>query len=44
MMAKLFGVKWREASKRLIDHSLIICREMGGLKYYTVHPYIIIYV
>lgn len=43
-MSKLFGPKWKETSKRLIDHSLIHCRELCGSKYYTVHPYIIIYV
>ena len=43
MMSKLF-LKWKEAAKRLIDHSLVLCREIGGFKYYSVHPYIIIFV
>lgn len=43
-MSKLFGIKWKETSKKLIDHSLILCTESSGSRYYTVHPYIIIYV
>lgn len=43
-MAKLFGSKWRTASQRLQEHSLIHCREMNGTKYYSVHPYLIIYI
>ncbi len=43
-MAKLFREKWKETAKRLIDHSLIHCREIVGSKYYAVHPYIIIYI
>jgi DNA phosphorothioation-dependent restriction protein DptG len=42
MMCKMFGTKWKQIAKRLIDHSLIHCREIGSSRYYTVHPYIII--
>jgi hypothetical protein len=44
MMCKIFGTKWKQIAKRLIDHALIHCLEMGGSRYYAVNPYIIILV
>lgn len=39
-MANLFGKKWQESVEKLIHHSLVHHR----VKYYSVHPNIIIYV
>lgn len=46
MMAKFFGSgqKWKEITKKLMNHSLVQCVEKIGSKYYTVHPHIIVHV
>ena len=43
MMNRIFpGSKWRETVKKLMNHSLVQCIEKGGVRYFLLHPHIIV--
>ena len=43
MMNRIFpGSRWRETVKKLMSHSLVQCIEKGGIRYFLLHPHIIV--